>query len=87
LTEAAALRNSEKEARVYSLTFVPHISAHNVMQALFSAQTKLLADATTEVSELKTEMKENQHKVDRLRDYERQIEQLIKVQRLWYVIS
>lgn len=57
------------------------------MQALFSAQSKLLAEATSEVSELKTEKKENQHKVDRLHDYERQIEQLIKVQRLWHVPS
>lgn len=66
-------------------SFAPNISADNI-QALFSAQSNLLAEAAAEVLELKTEKKENQHKVDRLRDYERQIEQLIKVQRLWYVV-
>jgi len=45
----------------------------------------LLADATKEVFDLQTQRKENQHKVDRLHDYERQIEQHLKVQKLWYV--
>ena len=54
-------------------------------QALFYAQGKLLADATQEVSNLETRRKENQHKIDRLRDYERQIEQHLKVQKLWCV--
>jgi flagellar biosynthesis chaperone FliJ len=47
----------------------------------------LLADATKEVFDLQTQRKENQHKIDRLQDYERQIEQHLKVQRLWYDIS
>lgn len=34
---------------------------------------------------LETKIKENAHKVDRLHDYERQIEQLIALQRLWCV--
>lgn len=53
------------------------------LQALFVAQGRLLADATKDVFELQTQRKENQHKIDRLKDYERQIEQHIKVQRLW----
>jgi len=36
------------------------------------------------VFDLQTQRKENQHKIDRLQDYERQIEQHLKVQRLWY---
>lgn len=54
-------------------------------QALFSAQGKLLADAEKEVFELTTRLKENQHKIDRLHDYERQIEQHVRMQKLWYV--
>ncbi|TCD68893.1 hypothetical protein EIP91_009443 [Steccherinum ochraceum] len=49
----------------------------------FVAQGKLLADASNRVFHLETKIKENAHKVDRLHDYERQIEQLIKMQRLW----
>jgi hypothetical protein len=55
-------------------------------QALFAAQGKLLADATKQVFELQTQRKETQHKIDRLRDYERQIEQHIRMQRLWSVV-
>lgn len=51
--------------------------------ALFDAQKKLLADAEKEVFELKTRQKENQHKIDRLHDYERQIEQHVRMQKLW----
>jgi hypothetical protein len=45
----------------------------------------LLADATKEVFDLQTQKKESQHKIDRLQDYDRQIEQHLKVQKLWYV--
>lgn len=55
------------------------------MQDSFIAQSKLLSAANHQVFDLKTEIKANQHKVDRLHDYERQIEQFIKLQRLWYV--
>ncbi|CAA7265382.1 unnamed protein product [Cyclocybe aegerita] len=58
-------------------------TAEKETKAHFVAQGKLLADATQEVFRLQTQKKENQHKVDRLHDYERQIEQYIKVQRLW----
>ncbi|KAH9856954.1 hypothetical protein C2E23DRAFT_806091 [Lenzites betulinus] len=49
----------------------------------FAAQGKLLAEANQLVFRLETKMKENAHKVDRLHDYETQISQLIKLQRLW----
>ncbi|KAL4253155.1 hypothetical protein ABKN59_004132 [Abortiporus biennis] len=49
----------------------------------FAAQGKLLAEATNKVFQLETQIKENAHKVERLHDYERQIEQFIKMQRLW----
>ncbi|KAI0831375.1 hypothetical protein BC628DRAFT_1311767 [Trametes gibbosa] len=49
----------------------------------FAAQGKLLAEANQLVFHLKTKTKENAHKVDRLHDYETQISQLIKLQRLW----
>ncbi|KAG6333959.1 hypothetical protein ID866_5127 [Astraeus odoratus] len=54
-------------------------------RALFDAQEKLLRDADQEVFELKTRLKENQHKIDRLHDYERQIEQHVRMQKLWDV--
>ncbi|THH33932.1 hypothetical protein EUX98_g268 [Antrodiella citrinella] len=49
----------------------------------FMAQGILLAEASGRVFHLETKIKENAHKVDRLHDYERLIEQLIKMQRLW----
>ncbi|KAH9952233.1 hypothetical protein B0H21DRAFT_716276 [Amylocystis lapponica] len=49
----------------------------------FMAQRKLLEEATQRVFQLETKIKENAHKVDRLHDYELQIDQLIKLQRLW----
>lgn len=54
---------------------------------MFDAQAKLLAEAVQHVIELQTQKKENQHKIDRLRDYERQIEQHIKIQKLWYGVD
>lgn len=47
------------------------------------AQGKLLSDATKQVFDLQTQKKATQHKIDRLHDYERQIEQHVKMQRLW----
>ncbi|CCM02390.1 uncharacterized protein FIBRA_04488 [Fibroporia radiculosa] len=49
----------------------------------FAAQGKLLADAVQRVFQLETKIKEDAHKIDRLHDYEKQIEQLVKLQRLW----
>jgi len=53
---------------------------------LFTAQAKLLAEATEHVFQLQTQKKENQHKVDRLHDYEQQIEQHLKIRDLWFGI-
>ncbi|KAJ3531685.1 hypothetical protein NM688_g7540 [Phlebia brevispora] len=58
-------------------------AADKEAKATFAAQNRLLADASRDVFELKTRLKANQHKVDRLHDYERQVDQLIKLQRLW----
>ncbi|KAF7322880.1 HATPase-c domain-containing protein [Mycena chlorophos] len=51
--------------------------------ALLDAQKKLLAEANQKLMVLQTERRESQHKIDRLIDYERQIEQHVKVQRVW----
>ncbi|KAJ7136538.1 pyrroline-5-carboxylate reductase dimerization-domain-containing protein [Mycena crocata] len=58
-------------------------TADKEAKALFEAQGTLLAGASQEVFKLQTQQKESQHKIDRLHDYERQIEQHLKVQRLW----
>ncbi|KAF9264764.1 hypothetical protein L218DRAFT_899786 [Marasmius fiardii PR-910] len=50
---------------------------------LFDAQGKLLLEASKEVFQLQTQKKETQHKIDRLLDYEKQIEQHMKIQTLW----
>ncbi len=76
------LRTAEKEARVNAAHSSRYTSLTAISQALFVAQGKLLADATNKVFELETQRKENQHKIDRLKDYEQQIDQHIKVQRL-----
>ncbi|EDR10962.1 uncharacterized protein LACBIDRAFT_293458 [Laccaria bicolor S238N-H82] len=57
--------------------------AEKETQARFAAQGKLLGEATNKVFQLQTQKKENQHKIDRLKDYEQQIEQHVKIQRLW----
>jgi len=49
----------------------------------FTAQGKLLEEALQRVFQLETKIRENAPKVDRLHDYEKQIEQLITLQRLW----
>lgn len=86
-TEAAAMRAAEKEAKASILERYRSISSHShrPAQDTFAAQEKLLAEATNAVFSLKTQIKENAPKVDRLHDYEIQIEQLMKLQRLWYV--
>lgn len=81
------LQNKLKEFREEKKAWVSEAAslrtAEKEAQALFAAQGKLLADAVKQVFELQTQRKETQHKVDRLRDYERQIEQHIRMQRLW----
>ena len=84
-SEAAAMRAAEKEARVgviYNLR--PYrVRSLPCAQDTFAAQGKLLAEATNAVFRLETRIKESAHKVDRLYDYETQIDQLMKLQRLW----
>ncbi|KAJ4488052.1 hypothetical protein J3R30DRAFT_3789656, partial [Lentinula aciculospora] len=53
------------------------------IEAQFTAQSTLLAEANAKVFKLQTFIKEHQHKIDRLHDYEAQIEQSHKMQRLW----
>ncbi|KAG2078108.1 hypothetical protein BDR04DRAFT_1065222 [Suillus decipiens] len=81
------LQNKLKEFREEKKAWVSEAAslrtAEKEAQALFAAQGQLLADAAKQVFELQTQRKETQHKVDRLRDYERQIEQHIRMQRLW----
>jgi predicted nucleic acid-binding Zn-ribbon protein len=81
------LQNKLKEFREEKKAWVSEAAslrtAEKEAKALFAAQGQLLADAVKQVFELQTQRKETQHKVDRLRDYERQIEQHIRMQRLW----
>ncbi|KAF5391254.1 hypothetical protein D9757_001967 [Collybiopsis confluens] len=53
------------------------------VEAQLQAQTQLLSSANAEVFRLQTSIKENQHKIDRLKDYESQIEQGKKMWRIW----
>ncbi|KAJ3779428.1 hypothetical protein FB446DRAFT_782606 [Lentinula raphanica] len=53
------------------------------IESQFQAQSKLLAEGNAELFRLQTSIKEHQHKIDRLHDYEAQIEQSRKMQRLW----
>jgi sigma54-dependent transcription regulator len=55
----------------------------NYFQTKLAAQSRLLEDATRQVFLLETQIKETAHKVDRLRDYEKRIDQLTATQRLW----
>jgi hypothetical protein len=52
------------------------------LQALSQSQKAWLEDAMEKIFQFETQRKVMQQKTDRLDDYERQIEQLLKVQRL-----
>ena len=87
-SEAAVMRAAEKEAKVSIWVLITiAILAFSLPRAqdTFEAQRKLLAEANHTVFRLQTQIKENAHKVDRLYDYETQIDQLMRLQRLWYV--
>lgn len=56
---------------------------HDGVQAQFVAQGNLLAEAERRESQLRTSIKETEHKVTRLKDYEQRIEQHTAMQRLW----
>lgn len=87
VTEAATLRTTRKEIEVTTNVSSLLRSALDdislLHKAQFSAQSTLLAEANAEVFKLQTFIKEHQHKIDRLYDYEAQIEQSRKMQRLW----
>lgn len=86
-SEAAAMRAAEKEARVcwtYAVSCLA-FCLWSAVQDTFAAQGKLLEDASQKVFRLQTQIKETAHKVDRLHDYETQVDQLIMLQRLWCV--
>ena len=87
IREATAMRAADKEAKVRSTLIhfeVCGIECHQ--QKTFAAQGKLLEEALQKVFQLETKIKENAPKIDRLHDYEKQIDQLITLQRLWYVL-
>ncbi|KAF8626379.1 hypothetical protein AX15_005029 [Amanita polypyramis BW_CC] len=52
-------------------------------KSILEGQEKLLEEANRKIFELETWKKETQHKIDRLHDYERRLDQHIKMQRLW----
>ena len=85
--DGSAATGGKRSPRMYLFTLGDVIRADLCawLQANFSAQGKLLAQAENKVFHLETARKETQHKIDRLRDYERQIEQLTATQKLWYV--
>ncbi|KAI0256629.1 hypothetical protein BJV78DRAFT_1117085 [Lactifluus subvellereus] len=57
--------------------------AEKELRAQFVAQGNLLAEAERRESQLKTSIKETEHKVARLNDYEQRIEQHTAMQKLW----
>ncbi|KAJ7582870.1 hypothetical protein C8J56DRAFT_955946 [Mycena floridula] len=77
------LRDLREEKKLWEFEAATLKTAEKEAKALFAAQEILLSDALKEVTDLKTQQKETQHKIDRLRDYEKQIEQHTKMQRLW----
>ncbi|KZT67760.1 hypothetical protein DAEQUDRAFT_728762 [Daedalea quercina L-15889] len=74
------LRNEKTEWMIEAATMR---AADKEAKETFAAQGKLLEEALQRVFQLETEIKENAPKVERLHDYERQIDQMITLQRLW----
>ena len=86
IKEATAMRAADKEAKVRSRLVHPEVRrTEYCLQETFAAQGKLLEEALQKVFQLEIKIKENAPKVDRLHDYEKQIDQLMTLQRLWYV--
>jgi hypothetical protein len=84
VSETAALRLTEKELRVRLLLSMSlRDDSRWRAQAQFVAQGNLLAEAERRESQLRTSIKETEHKVARLKDYEQRIEQHTAMQRLW----
>ncbi|KAI0721023.1 Hamartin protein-domain-containing protein [Cerioporus squamosus] len=76
----AALR---AEKKTWTTEAAAMRAAEKEAKDTFEAQRKLLAEANHTVFRLQTQIKEHAHKVDRLYDYETQIDQLMRLQRLW----
>ena len=86
IKEATAMRAADKEAKVRSRLVHAEVRRTKYrLQETFAAQGKLLEEALQKVFQLEIKIKENAPKVDRLHDYEKQIDQLMTLQRLWYV--
>ena len=59
------------------------IYTKHILQAHLAAQGKLLDVANNKVFELDTTIKADAHKVQRLSDYEKRVEQLTEMHRMW----
>ncbi|KAJ3738850.1 hypothetical protein DFH05DRAFT_1408227 [Lentinula detonsa] len=81
------LREFREEKKSWITEAAALRTTRKAIESHLSAQSKLLAEANTEVFKLQTFIKEHQHKIDRLHDYEAQIGQSRKMQRLWQVSS
>ncbi|KAG5221176.1 heat shock protein [Salix suchowensis] len=77
------LQSKLRELREEKKAWISEAAALRTAENQAKAQESLLSDAKDQVFNLKTQITENQHKIDRLRDYEKQIEQHIRMQRLW----
>jgi len=77
------LRELREEKKTWIREAAVLRTAEKETQARFVAQSKLLGEATTRVFELETEIRAFKPRVDRLRDFEQQIEQHVRMQRLW----
>jgi len=77
------LRDFREKEQAWQVEAAAMRAADKEAKATFAAQEKLLGEALQNVFQLETKIKESAHKVDRLRDYEKQIEQFINLQRLW----
>ncbi|KAH6919026.1 hypothetical protein BKA70DRAFT_1367098 [Coprinopsis sp. MPI-PUGE-AT-0042] len=75
-----AMREEKKKltAEVTSLR-----SSEEDLRALFEAQGKRLSEALSQVFVLHAEQKRNIEQIERLKDYERQIEELTKLRQTW----
>ncbi|KDQ60747.1 hypothetical protein JAAARDRAFT_151426 [Jaapia argillacea MUCL 33604] len=78
----AKIREFREQKQTWSLEATTIRNENKEVKAKLEAQGSLLADATKTIFSLRIQIKENQPKIDRLRDYELQIEQLTKILRL-----
>ncbi|KAF8275101.1 hypothetical protein EI94DRAFT_1712375 [Lactarius quietus] len=83
----AELSRKLQDLREQKRTWVSETSALRLaekeLRAQFVAQGNLLAEAEERESQLRTSIKETEHKVARLKDYEHRIDQHTAMQKLW----